>query len=202
MVSARILGYIGILSFLIAWLCIALAIVISNCFDWRENALSDLGDWVTACGGIKQCIDSCNRLSESVFNYGLILSGILFALTAIGLVGKGKIYPYVLTATAISLSLIGVFPERFRPHHYIFSVMFFLLLLISMIIYTIVEAKGKIRYLSLILIVIGILGVLTYIFIENDIVHGLGVSIPETMIALPGSLWAVMVIYMKLFKRS
>jgi len=200
--SARILGYIGILSLLIAWICIDLAIVVSGCFDWRENALSDLGDWVTACRGIKQCIDSCNRLSEPIFNYGLILSGILFALTAIGLVGKGRIYPYVLIATAISLSFIGVFPERFRPHHYIFSVTFFLLLLVSMFIYTIVEARGRIRYLSLLFTVIGILGVLTYIFIEKDVIHGLGVSVPEAMIALPGSLWIVMIIYMKFLKCS
>ena len=199
---ARTLGFIGIIAPLIAWLCIGLAIGVSNCFDWRENALSDLGDWVTACGGIKQCIDSCNRLSEPIFNYGLIFSGILLTLTAIGLVGKGRIYPYTLIATAVSLSFIGVFPERYRPHHYIFSVTFFLLLLITMIIYAIVESKGKTRYLSILFIAIGILGVLTYILIEKDVIHGLGISVPETMIALPGSLWAVMVIYLKLLKCS
>lgn len=196
----KIFGYIGILSFLIAWTSIGSAIMISNCFNWSENALSDLGDWITACKGIEECIDSCNRLSEPIFNYGLIVSGIMFSLVSLGLIGKGRIYPYVLFTTAICLSLIGIFPERYKPHHYIFSVAFFLLFLASMITYTIVESTGKNRLLSIMFIIIGILGVLTYIFIKWNIIYGLGISVPETMLALPGSLWAIMIIYMKYLK--
>jgi len=95
-------------------------------FAWQHNWLSDLG---------------VHSGSAAPFNTGLIISGILTIMIAIGLlyylentkpfmVGKAT-----FLIAAISLMLIGVFTEDYDPHHYIVSVSFFSLSLISILIF-------------------------------------------------------------------
>ncbi len=92
----RLLSVLGILSLVIVWTGIVLAIVVSGCFSLNMHALSDLGDWVAACEGDRVCMESCNRLSEPIFNYGVIISGILFTIASIGLGIRRGSYTWIL----------------------------------------------------------------------------------------------------------
>ncbi len=196
---SRILGLIGLLSIVSVWITIFTAIALSSCFDWRANALSDLGDWGTACKGDIECLRLCNRLSEPVFNCGLIVFGSLLTIASIGLTRKAGIYSYTLTGASIFMVLIGLLPERYSPYHYIVSVTFFTLLLLSIIIYVITGERNE-KILGSILLVMGSLGFIVYILLANNIISGLGVAVPEVMMSLPGSLWGAMVFYKRMYK--
>src|SRR4030043_253752 len=119
-------GICGILTPIIAFTCILLAISYSPSFSWTQNALSDLG------------IQS--GTTAPLFNYGLISSGIIALIFASGLFSflgdklLGKIGAAVFTLAVISLTAIGVFPESVRPTHFYVSVAFFMLFPISMLL--------------------------------------------------------------------
>jgi len=126
----RLLLYSGISALLVPIIStIFISIAISRAerwFAWQHNWLSDLG---------------VHNGSAMPFNLGLIISGALTILIAVGLfhyfednlifnIGKTT-----FLIAAISLMLIGIFTEDYSPHHYIVSVMFFSLSLISIIIF-------------------------------------------------------------------
>jgi hypothetical membrane protein len=99
----KISGVCGILSPIVAFTCILFAINYSPEFSWTKNALSDLGvqEGVTA----------------PLFNYGLIISGILTLIFAtwlfIFLSDKllGRIGAFILILDAFAFTAIGIFPE-------------------------------------------------------------------------------------------
>ncbi|HOP09418.1 MAG TPA: DUF998 domain-containing protein [Candidatus Methanofastidiosa archaeon] len=104
---------------------ISIAISKAEWFTWQDNWLSDLG---------------VHSGSAAFFNSGLIISGILTVLVAIGMVLYLDDKPIFRMGKAtflvagVSLMLIGVFTEDYSPYHYIVSVMFFVLSMISMLI--------------------------------------------------------------------
>lgn len=124
----RISGICGIVTPLVVFTCISLAINYSPQFSWTENALSDLGvqEGVTA----------------PLFNYGLITSGFLALIFATGVFNLiqtstlRKIGATVFALDTIALTAIGVFPENAKPMHFYASVTFFLLFPTSMFILT------------------------------------------------------------------
>jgi hypothetical membrane protein len=78
-------------------------------FSWTEKALGDLGvqEGVTAI----------------LFNYGLIIVGILALVFASGLfvlqkTMLGRIGAFIFVLAALTLMAIGVFPENVKPTHY------------------------------------------------------------------------------------
>ncbi|MEE9152300.1 MAG: hypothetical protein V3U20_10790, partial [Thermoplasmata archaeon] len=71
-VSLRTAGICGILSPLIAFTCIGLAILYSPWFSWTDNWLSDLGGFPG-----ERPVWSAHGLSSILFNTGLIIAGIL-----------------------------------------------------------------------------------------------------------------------------
>ena len=170
-------GVCGLLSPLISLTMIFVAISLSPWFNWTENALSDLG---------------VSGLASIVFNSSLIIAGILAVVFAFGLV---KILPNrvpvkvgigVLVLSATSLCCIGFFPETTRIIHYFFSLAFFILLGLSMLIIgltTIVYSPRK--PLGWFALLIGIWAFAPWIFEWN------GVAIPEFISALAGSTWAI-----------
>ncbi len=120
----KIAGVCGILTPIIAFTLISLAITYSSSFSWTENALSDLG--------IQE------EPTASLFNFGLITSGITATLFASGLyLSQNK--PLAKTGTlifilaTIMLTAIGVFPENIKPTHYYVSVAFFALFPVAML---------------------------------------------------------------------
>ncbi len=198
----RLLGLLGIIAVILAWLSILLAIIVSGCFNIVSMALSDLGDWVSACNGDPLCISMCNRLSEPIFNYGLIISGTLLAITTMGLYKFSKSYPIFITVAGITLALIGFLPERFGICHFMSALAFFLTLLIAMIVYSVINRrKGLLSKMTLILAFVSFIGLVLFIAIELGFID-LGYAIPEIIGALPASIWISLLFYNYLIKRS
>ncbi len=175
---------------ILAWASISTAIIVSNCFNIVSMALSDLGDWTTACGSNTACLNSCNRLSEPIFNYGLIVSGILIAFASLGLYKYSKSYPLLLTLSGISLSLVGVLPERYGTTHFLAALFFFLLLPIAMLIYakSTWNTNKKESLTTTILSIISFSGIILFIAIKT-LKLNLGYAIPEIIGALPATTW-------------
>jgi len=187
----KIAGLCGIVGPLIAISSIALAISYSlSWFSWTENALSDLGAKGTAV---------------ALFNYGLIIGGLLSIIFAVGLMRVlwksilGYVGTFILILADASLVAVGVFPETAGPIHAYVSVVFFTLLPISLLFIGASMIKGKSeRNFSFATILIGVFAaasIATVIFIPMK-----GVAIPEILASLSGSAWSI-VCGIKLYKQ-
>lgn len=176
----KISGACGIASPLVALICIMLALFSYPNFSWSANALSDLG----VGGG-----------SALSFNSGLIAAGALSAVFGIGLFllferKIGKVGAFLFILDCLSLAGIGLFPENVRPMHMYFSVAFFVLLPLSLLLMvgTLVLMKQKDMAAFTLLMAIVAAGVWVYQF---TIGFGTGVAIPEFISALAASAWSV-----------
>lgn len=187
----KISGISGILAPLVAFTFISLAIVYSPQFSWTENALSDLGvqEGVTAI----------------LFNYGLIVVGILALVFASGLFVSqktmlGRIGAFIFVLAALALMAIGVFPENVKPTHYYVSVGFFVLFPISTIVLSatfLLTAKVK---LGLFTFLTSIIAVLVWI-LQFAMRYVPNVAIPETISALLASTCSI-VLGFKMLKEA
>ena len=174
----------------IAFTCILIAIISYPAFSWTNNALSDLGIVAGVTGPL--------------FNFGLYSSGIFaFSFALLGLFTYlsgwvGKIGAVAFAATAVALMGIGFFPENVVPHHYLFSVVFFVLLPISLFIITAAFALKRQTKMALFTLLIAVAAATPWILYFT--VHYVsGVAIPEFASALAGSVWVVVLSY-KTFK--
>jgi len=178
----RVAGLCGIITPIVAFTCILLAIGYSPQFSWTENALSDLG----VQGG----------LTAPLFNYGLIISGVMSLIFATGifallhkkLVGEVGSFSFILATLA--LIAIGVFPETAKPMHYYASVSFFVLIPITMLILMWALAQiGKVKTALYTLLVATVAAVPWVIqFVAHYVSDA---AIPETISALSASAWAI-----------
>lgn len=188
----RIAGACGILTPVVAFLFISLSIGSASEFSWVKNALSDLG--------------VMPGLTSTLFNYGLVISGILgfvFATSLSGLMrfgipfadGKQRYLTnwdlggaWIFSLACLALIAIGVFPENVRFLHNFASVAFFVLL-IGSLLYSGVEfwrvRQTLLATLTLLLSVAAAVPWLLLFF--NRYVSG--VAIPEFISALAGGLW-------------
>ncbi|MGC8849561.1 MAG: DUF998 domain-containing protein [Candidatus Bathyarchaeia archaeon] len=177
------MGLCGLLSPLLGFTFILCSISISPWFSWTHNALSDLG-----VGG-----------SSQLFNLGLILSGVLLFLCALGLynIDPGGVIPSLgwalLASSGLSLIGVGVFPENKGNIHLYFSVAFFALLASSLL----VVGFGLISYrrygLAAFTFSLGATASLVWLMPYE------GAAIPEAISSVLGSVWivAVSVLYLK-----
>jgi len=173
----------GIAAPMLAFACMLLAIWSYPPFSWTDNALSDLGIVPGATGPL--------------FNFGLYTSGFLvFNFAVFGLLSYfrsswvGKTGSVAFAAAGLALMGIGFFPENVVPAHYLFSVAFFLLLPISLLIITGAFAfrrQAKITLLTLLIAAAAALPWILYFYIH----YVPGVAIPEFVSALAGSIWTV-----------
>jgi hypothetical membrane protein len=189
----RIGAVSGIVTPILAFTCILTAVASYPAFSWTNNALSDLG--------------IISGVTGTIFNFGLYSSG-LFALNfaVFGLFAYlgnswiGKIGALTFAATGLALMGIGFFPENVAPHHYLFSVAFFVLLPISLFIITGAFALKRQTKMALFTLLIATAAALPWILLFA--VHYVsGVAIPEFASALAGSVWAVVLSY-KMFKAA
>lgn len=188
----KISGVSGTLAPLIAFTLILLAIAYSPQFSWTENALSNLG--------VQEGITSI------LFNYGLIIGGILALIFAIGLFiflrekMLGKIGAFIFVLATLALITIGIFPENVKPTHYYASLAFFLLFLISMFVICatfLLMAKVK---MGLFTFLVAIFAAFVWIT-QWTIQFGPNVAIPETLYALSASTWSI-VLGFKMLKEA
>lgn len=184
----KIAGLCGVVGPLIAFSMILLAISSSPWFSWTENALSDLG---------------AEGMAALLFNSGLIICGALILVFATGLreilpsrfLSHAGVLGIVLSA--IALIGIGVFPV---PHtlHFPFSVAFFTLLPISMLLLGCAMAlEQSDKKIGLFITTLGIVAIVPWVLLF--VVPLRGVAIPETISALAASTWVV-VFGVKMFK--
>jgi len=184
-------GVCGILAPIVAFTFISLSIVYSPQFSWTENALSDLGvqEGVTAI----------------LFNYGLIIAGILALVFASRLFVSqktiyGRIGAFIFVLAALTLMAIGVFPENVKPTHYYASVGFFVLFPISTLVLSatfLLTAKVK---LGLFTFLVAAVAVVVWI-IHWTMPFGSGVAIPETLFAVSASTCSI-VLGFKMLKEA
>jgi hypothetical membrane protein len=173
----------GIIAPIIAFVCILTAIASYPVFSWTNNALSDLG----VVPGI----------TASLFNFGLLASGILaFNFAIFGLFayfGKswvGKIGSVVFAASTLALIAISVFNENFSPTHYLVSVAFFTLAPIALFILTFGFLLSHQRGMAVFTVLVGVAAALPWLllFAFNYVPN---VAIPEFLSGLAVSVWAV-----------
>ncbi len=179
---------LGLAAGVAPWVFIAAAIIVSGCFSFLENALSDLGDWAAACGGDAACLSSCNRLSEPLFNYGLVASGVLIVLYSLALGAPGRVYAFLLLLSGVFLLLVGVFPEHARPWHVLSAFLFFLSAPTAVLLsglrgpvpLPLAAGLAALSYTGLALTIASKMGVL-----------GIGMAVPEIIVAAPASAWLI-----------
>jgi hypothetical membrane protein len=182
-VYQRIGAASGIVAPIVAFVCILTAIASYPTFSWTNNALSDLG--------------VVSGITASLFNFGLLASGILaFNFAIFGLLtysGKswvGKIGSAVFAAATLALIGISVFNENFSPTHYLVSVAFFTLSPIALFILTIGFWLNHQRRMAAFTVAVGVAAAMPWLllFTFNYVPN---VAIPEFLSALAVSIWAV-----------
>jgi hypothetical membrane protein len=183
----------GIVTPVLAFTCILIAIASYPAFSWTNNALSDLG--------------IISGVTGPLFNFGLYSSGLFaFSFAVFGLFTYlggnwvGKIGAVTFAATAVALMGIGFFPENVAPYHYLFSVAFFVLLPISLLVITGAFALERQTKMALFTLLIAIAAALPWILLFA-FHYVSGVAIPEFASAVAGSVWAVVLSY-KMFKAA
>lgn len=184
------LGWLAVIGPLFALGSIAFCVLESPWFDWQDNAISDFGVHSVA----------------PLFNTSLISCGIMCSVFAAGMVMRHR--PLLLRSgmlvflmASISLVGIGVFTEDYSPHHYYFSVAFFVLLLVACLVLSphfLLRKDARLTgALGLCVVALGVFG-WTYHFTVG---WGSNVAIPEAMTFVPGGLWFAAVGWASLKKK-
>jgi hypothetical membrane protein len=170
---------LGLLSPIISFSFIGLAIAIHPWFSWTENALSDLG-----APGVEEAW---------VFDLALILGGISAFLFSTYLLGAShntaeKLAASIFMISTICMALIGVFAEG-HPLHFPSAVLFYLLSFISMFLYGIAFFRTEKIFSAIFLL----LPILAFSLMALPIWTSL--AIPETIGAAAISLWVYLMVY-------
>jgi len=179
-------GIAGILAPLFGFTFVGLAIASYPQFSWVDNALSDLG--------------VVPGTTSTLFNFGLYLSGLFFFIFSAGLftyLGDrilGKIGSAIFVLASLSLEGIGTFTENSPPYHFIFSVAFFTLMPIALLLimghYAVSRQKRMTVFTLSVAVAAALPWVLLFLF-----PYAPGVAIPELISALAGATWVVFLGY-------
>lgn len=162
------------LSPLVVSVLVLSSILVSPWFSWTENALSDLG--VSGLGAL-------------LFNTALITGGAMLIIFAAGLwsVLHGRLARVglmLLLLDGAALSAIGVFPETAGRIHLYVSIMFFTLLVLSLLV------QGLSYALEMRNTVTGLFGIFLSLFsIVVWLFQWRGVAIPEAAAYFAGAVW-------------
>jgi len=176
----KIAGTCGIITPLIAFGCILLAIAYAPQFSWTDSALSDLGVMTNP--------------TSVLFNLGLIVSGILAIVFAFGLLVffnetvSGRIGGIMFVLDCLALICIGIFPESAKPMHLYASVAFFAIFPLAMFLMTASFVLSSKHRMALFTFAIAVFAAV--VWAAEFLVHYVpGVAIPETLSALAACLW-------------
>ncbi len=151
-------------------------------YDWYSNALSDLGVSQVA----------------PIFNYSLILVGILTFIFTIGFVrayAENALYyagGAILILGGGSLSLVGVFTAEAGDLHGYVSLGYFVLFPVAIVVVGVAFARtGPVRrgYASVLAGLIALVVILTSQITEWHRTVGIGFGVPETIEALILAAW-------------
>ena len=143
------LKYSGILAGLVYWLFVTWSISRNRWFSFFQNALSDLGDPSKAA-------------SPWIYNYGLMVSGLLVFLFSLYLIAASEnklqtVGGAYISISALFLALIGVFHGGTRPHVFV-STYFFVQFFLGAILYGVGSGRKALRYGSVLIFLLALLG--------------------------------------------
>lgn len=169
--NEKIYALFGVIGPLIPYLSIGVSIALSPWFSWEKNALSDLGHAVKS--GV-----------APIFNFGLLIAGFFLTIYAVKALYKyARWTGYSLVISAFVLQLIAVFDEVYGLLHWLVSVLFFVLLGVTSLVY-VVESKS---YLALAAFTVGLI---SWAFYWAEIYNS-GIAVPETISSVAVSLWII-----------
>jgi hypothetical membrane protein len=209
----------GIIGPLLAFICIIIAISVSPWFVWADNALSDLGHPTEYPSSPQSSMYFNNGLIIAGIICALFVIGLGYVIgfgahveKKAGLGAGGKvgvsagfgfglkveknIVLFVATALlfvgTIALVCIGLFPESMPPWHFIFSVILFVTIALSLLVFGIAfMLKPQTRILGVISFILGIVAASPWIVRPWP-----GVAIPETISAVAVYIWILIVCVM------
>ena len=173
----RIAGICGIFIPIVIFACLGFSIVSSPWFSWTQHALSDLG---------------IQQNTAAVFNYGLILGGILALIFSLGLIQilSNKIGAYLLAFSSLALIGIGVFPETIFVLHFFTSASFFVLLTIALLIIGLTSKKNSFEHkIGTFALLLALIAISSIVFLF----HFEGIAIAEAFSCFPAFVWCSIV---------
>jgi hypothetical membrane protein len=157
---------------LIAYLFIGASIASAPWFRWSKHALSDLGH-------------ALRSESAIYYNFGLAAAGLLIAIYAVtSLIKRAKYASLCLASSAFSLQLVAVFDEVYGYPHGLVSIAFFVLFLVSSLVYA-VERRSIVAGASF------LVGLSAWVFYWMDL-YGGGIAIPEIISATAATSWIIL----------
>ena len=169
--NERFYALFGVLGPLLAYVLIGVSIALSPWFSWERNALSDLGHAVKS--GV-----------PAIFNFGLLLSGFLLAIYAVKALKSYAIWTgYSLIISAFALQLVAVFDEVYGILHLAVSLLFFVSLGLTSLLYA-VERKF---YMAAAAFTIGFISWILY----WTGIYSVGVAVPEVISSVAVMSWIV-----------
>jgi hypothetical membrane protein len=169
--NKKICALFGVVSPLVAYASIGVSIALSPWFSWKRNALSDLGHAVKS--GV-----------APIFNFGLLLTGFLFMIYAFtALRDYARWTSYSLVISAFMLQLVATFDEVYGLLHFVVSILFFVSLGSTTIVYA-VERKSSLAVIGF------IIGLFAWIFYWAGIYRA-GVAVPEIISSVAVIPWII-----------
>jgi hypothetical membrane protein len=176
----RLCGFFGMLTPVVGFIMVFLAISQAPWFSWTMNALSDLG------------VDGFEAV---LFNSGLPLTGAVMMMFSAGLFELtkgstvGRAGSAVHLASSVFLILIGVVNETIEPWHYVVSFAFFSSLAVMLAIMGVYHWRTNMRRFSILAWGATVVGVVVWMLPWR------GVALPEAISALCVSVWQVSLSY-------
>jgi len=171
-VDERKYALLGVIGPLIAHVFIWISIILSPWFSWQKDALSDLGHAVWSD-------------VAPIFNFGLLLAGFLIMVYAVTAFRKHAKYTSIcLTFSAFLLQMIATFDEVYDFLHHAVSVLFFISLGVTLIVYM-MERRAPLT------IIVFIIGSSSWILYWAR-VYSVGVAVPEIISSTAVALWMIL----------
>ncbi len=157
----RVYALFGVVGPLVAYVFIGASILLSPWFSWERNALSDLGH------AVKSPV-------APIFNLGLLLAGFLTILYAVMSFKKHAKYTSInLVVSSILLQLVATFDEVYVFLHGTVSVLFFISISITSLVYA-YERKSSLAAIAF------IISLSSWILYALKI-YAVGIAVPETI---------------------
>jgi hypothetical membrane protein len=166
----RMSASFGIAAVVTLYASISASILLSPWFSWINNALSDLGNVGTSS-------------AADVFNVGLLLAGLFTILySVLSLRSQAPVASYFLAFTGFSLQLVGALNETYGGLHFDVSVILFVSLLASSLVY-LAERRSPLALIALI-------GIIPWVMVFQNVVF-VGEAIPEIISSLVVMPWII-----------
>ena len=170
-IKGNLAALLGIVGPLTAYIFIGLSIGLSTSFSWYRNALSDLGH--AQRSGV-----------APIFNFGLLASGFLITIYSVKSLSEYAKYTSMsLTFSALMLQAVAAFDEIYGDLHFLVSILFFVSIGFSCIIYSI-EKKSILAALAF------TVGLSSWILYWAGLYKS-GVAVPEIISAVAATLCIV-----------